>query len=272
MMETLIHPGAIIISFREVLEIAIIFGVLMAALAEVPGRVKYGVYGLLLGVFGSFIVAFFAGKISDALEGVGQEVFNGSILLIAAFMIGWTVIWMRSHAREIVAKVKKVGTDIKAGDLHMFNVTIVIALASWREGAEIVLFSYGILATGATISSVLFGSAIGMAIGAIVGTALYLGLLRIPSKYFFGVTSWMLILLSCGLAASAAGYFAAAGIIPELIPQLWDSSWLIEEKSVVGQILHALIGYNDRPSGIQVIFYLATLAIIALLMKKSISK
>ena len=47
-----------------------------------------------------------------------------------------------------------------------------------------------------------------------------------------------------------------------LASPLWNSSWLLENTSLLGRILHTLIGYEAMPSGIQVVFYAATLVLI----------
>jgi high-affinity iron transporter len=51
-------------------------------------------------------------------------------------------------------------------------------------------------------------------------------------------------------------------MIPTMV---WNTSWLLKETSVVGKMLHTLIGYTARPAGIQIAAYIASLAIIVLL-------
>jgi high-affinity iron transporter len=155
------------------------------------------------------------------------------------------------------------GEQVQQGDIPMAALALVVCLSVWREGAEIVLFMYGIISTAEeSLINLLIGGAGGATAAAILGTMMYLGLLRVPMKYFFTVTEWMLILVACGLSAQAAGYLTAANILPTLINEMWDSSQLLPETNIIGQILHALIGYTDRPSGMQMVFYLSTLTII----------
>ena len=75
------------------------------------------------------------------------------------------------------------------------------------------------------------------------------------------------MLLAAGLAANAAGYLTQAGLLPSLYPQVWDSSHILSQESFIGQLLHILIGYNDRPTAMQLLFYLATVATMGLLMR-----
>lgn len=256
-----------IIVFREILEIALVLSVLLAATRGLAGRGRWIGLGIAGGIAGSGVVAAFAQAIADMAEGMGQELFNGAILLAAALMIGWTVVWMKKHGRAIAEHVKKLGHSVREGELPMYSLSVVVLLAVLREGSEIVLFTYGALAAGTGIAAVILGGLGGLAAGAAVGLALYLGLIRIATRHLFGVTSLLLMFVAAGMAAQAAGYFSAAGILPELAPELWNSAAYVPESSLTGQILHALIGYSESPSGIQLAFYAATILTILLCLR-----
>ena len=101
----------------------------------------------------------------------------------------------------------------------------------------------------------------------ITGAALYFGLLRIPTKHLFTVTSWLILLLAAGMASQAAAFLLQADLLPPLGPSLWDTSFLLSEHSLAGRVLHTLIGYTAQPAGIQLAFYLATLIVIGSLMR-----
>ena len=89
-----------------------------------------------------------------------------------------------------------------------------IVTAVLREGSEIVLFLYGMAAGGIGRGGLAVGIALGVGAGAILGFALYFGLLRIPMKHFFSVTNVMLILLAAGLASTAAGFLVQSDLLP----------------------------------------------------------
>jgi len=255
-----------IIVFREVLEAALIVTILMAATRGLPGRGRWIGSGLVAGLLGAFIVALFAGTISGAFQGAGQELLNAGILLTAVLMLAWHNIWMSRHARELVAHLKQVGGRITEGSLPAYFLTVATGLAVLREGAEVVLFLYGVAAGGSSGMAMLGGGLIGVACGALAGVLLYFGLLRIPTQSLFRITSWLILLLAAGLAASAAGYLTQAGILPSQEP-LWNTGDILSEKSLVGQLLHILVGYQARPTAIQLIFYLITLVSIGVGMK-----
>lgn len=253
-------PGIALLVFREVLEAALIITIVCAATRGVPRRALFVGGGLILGVLGAMLVALFAGALANAFSGVGQEVFNASVLLAAVTMISWHVLWMSSHGRAMAVEMKALGGAVQSGSSSLMMLLLVVALAVLREGSEVVLFLYGMVASGAV--GVLGGLALGVIAGTAVGFALYFGLLRIPLRHFFSATNAMLMLLAAGLAASAARYLVQANLLPALTDPLWDSSWLLSNGSLAGQTLHILIGYDARPSGIMLMFYTATLLIL----------
>lgn len=256
--------GTAVIVFREVLEAALIVAIVMGASRGVATRGRWVSGGIALGVLGAIVVAFFAGAISDAVEGRGQEILNASILLAAVAMLAWHNVWMSAHGRKLASEMARLGHDVGVGARPLSAVLVVTALAVLREGSETVLFLYGLAASGTKQLEMLAGGFGGLAGGILVGVLLYRGLLRIPLRHFFTVTSWIVLLLAAGLAANAAGYLNQAGLLPALAAEVWDTSGILSQNGVIGQLLHILVGYNDRPSGIQLTFYIATLlAIIA---------
>lgn len=256
-----------LIVFREVLEGALIVAIVMGASRGLAGRGPWVAAGIALGLAGATLVAAFAGAVSGAADGRGQEILNAAILLAAVVMLGWHNVWMSSHGRKLAGDMKRLGHDVRAGAKPLSAMLAVTALAVLREGSETVLFLYSMLASGSGRSAVLAGSLLGVAGGALLGFVLYRGLLRVPLRHFFNVTGWIILLLAAGLAANAAGYLSAAGLLPVLHPQLWDSSQMLSQHSLAGEVLHILIGYNDAPTGIQAVFYLVTLIGIGALMQ-----
>lgn len=257
-----------VIVFRETLEAALIVAIVLGATRGVAGRGRWVAAGIALGVAGAVVVAVFAGAIASAVEGRGQELFNATVLIAAVLMLAWHNVWMASHARQHVAEMRHLGHDVRAGVKPLSAMLAVTALAVLREGAETVLFLYGIWAGGGNRTELVLGGAAGLFVGVDVGLLLYFGLLRIPLRHFFSLTGLIVLLLAAGLAAGAANYLAQAGVLPRIVEELWDSSALLSMDSFVGRVLHVLMGYNDRPSGIELVFYVVTLVTIGVLMKR----
>ena len=259
--------GALIIVFREVIEAGLIVGIVMAATRGVTGRGRWVSFGVIAGIAGAAIVALFAGVISDAFQGSGQELFNASVLSIAVVMLMWHNAWMARHGREIAAEMRQIGTAVSEGAKPLTALAIVVGIAVLREGSEVVLFLYGIFASGTTGDALLVGGLLGVAAGAAFTALTYFGLLAIPTRYIFSVTSWLIALLAAGMAAQAVQFLNNAGWVVALDRTIWDTSWVLSEGTIFGKLLHTLIGYTERPTEMQLVVYVATLFAMFLLMR-----
>lgn len=260
--------AALIIVFREVFEAGLIVGIVLAVTRAVAGRGWWISGGVAAGVLGACIVAAFAGALSSAFAGVGQEMFNAAVLGLAVVMLTWHNVWMARHGRELAAEMRAAGEAVVKGRSSLAALAIVVGVAVLREGAEVVLFLYGILASGGTSAASVFGGGLlGLALGALVCALAYLGLLRIPGRHLFAVTSVMIAFLAAGMAAQAVLFLAQADLLTAFDTVMWDTSWLLSEDSVLGKALHTLIGYNDRPTGMQIVVYLTVLLIMFVLMR-----
>src|SRR5205807_1822118 len=120
---------------------------------------------------------------------------------------------------------------------------------------------------GTSTTDFVAGGFLGVAGGVMLGAGLYIGLLRIPMRYLFTVTSWLILLLAAGLAAQGAQFLMQADLLPALGPALWDTSALVSDESIPGKVMHTLVGYVARPAGIQLVFWAATLLVIGGLMR-----
>ncbi|MDH5694405.1 MAG: FTR1 family protein, partial [Gammaproteobacteria bacterium] len=124
----------------------------------------------------------------------------------------------------------------------------------------------GIAASGTQSASMWMGGALGIAGGVALGVVLYFGLARIPLKQLFSVSGILILLLAASLSSQSAAYLVQADVLPALIPVVWDSSAILSQSSLLGEILHTLVGYEARPMGIQLIFYFFTFVLIGGLM------
>jgi high-affinity iron transporter len=260
--------GTAVIVFREVLEAALIIGILAAATRSVPGRNRWLLGGLVAGLAGSALVAASTDAISAMANGVGQELLSAAILGIAVMMLAWHNIWMASHGKALAISAKTSGNAIQEGHQETSVLLVVVGLAVLREGSETVLFLYGISASeGSGAAQMLLGGVIGILAGVGVGYAMYAGLLRVPMRCFFTATGVLVLLLAAGMASQVAHFLIQADVLPSLAAPIWDTSVMLPENSILGMLLHSLAGYDPRPAGTQMIFYAITLATIALGMK-----
>ena len=259
---------SLIIVFREVFEAGLVIGIVMAVTTGVAGRGLWVAGGVAVGILGACLVALFAGGLSQLFHGSGQELLNASILGFAVLMLGWHNVWMARHGRELAAEMRAAGQAVVEGSKSLAALAAVVAIAVLREGSEVVLFLYGVAAAeGGASVSMLVGGVIGLGLGALVCFLTYLGLVTIPTRYLFTVTSTLIALLAAGMAAQAIAFLQQADVLTALDQTVWDTSWILRDGSFLGRALHTLIGYVDQPTAMQLIAYAATLAIIALLMR-----
>ncbi len=256
-----------IIVFREALEAALVIGIVLGATRGIKGRKTAVAWGVGSGVLGALIVAALMGRIAQAVSGTGQALFEAAVLFTAVAMLGWHCVWMSRHGKKLAQDLKNLGGDVTKGLKPVNALYAAAALAVMREGSEIVLFLYGLAASGAGVKSLLLGGLIGLLAGAAAGAVLYMGLVRIPVRLFFRVTGWMIILLAAGMASQAAAFLNQADWLPAIKDSLWDTSWLISAESVLGTLLKTLVGYTPNPSGLQALFYAGTIALISSLTK-----
>jgi high-affinity iron transporter len=260
--------AALVIVFREVFEAGLVVGIVMAVTAGVAGRAYWIAGGVVAGILGACVVALFTGGLSELFGGNGQEVFNASILGFAVLMLTWHNVWMARHGRELVAELRAAGEAVAAGSKSLLALAIVVAIAVLREGSEVVLFLYGVAAAQGGASWAMFaGGVAGLVLGASVCLLTYLGLITIPTRYLFSVTSALIALLAAGMAAQAIAFLEQANIVTALDRTVWDTSWILSDSSFLGRALHTLIGYVDQPTAMQVVVYAMTLFIIILLMR-----
>ena len=260
--------AALIIVFREIIEAGLVVGIVLAATRGAPRRGLWVGYGILGGIAGACLVAAFASSISAAMAGIGQEIFNAAILAVAVLMLGWHNVWMARHGRLIALEMKEVGEAVSTGRRSLTALAVVVGIAVLREGSEIVLFLYGIaLSGGDSGAAMVTGGVAGLALGAGVSALTYLGLLRIPWRHLFTVTSWLIALLAAGMASQAIAFLQQADIVTALPHVLWNTSSVLSDGSLAGKAIHTLIGYTDHPTGIQLVVYVTTLSTIFILMK-----
>ncbi len=255
--------ASLIVVFREALEAGLVVGIVLAATEGVAGRLRWIGAGMAAGLAGAALLAVFAGALSDAFDGAGQEIFTATVLGLAVLMLGWHVTWMAAHARELAAQMRSVGQDVKLGRRSLAALATVVGVAVLREGAEVVLFLFGIASSGGQSAlAMTAGGVAGLALAAGASFALYRGLTAIPLHRLFAVTNWLIVLLAAGMAGQAAAVLHSADMIPSWGERVWNTSFLIADGGIPGRTLHALLGYSAQPCGVQVVAWIATLLVL----------
>ncbi len=255
--------GTAIIVFREALEAALLIGIIAAATRGLNGRGRWIGLGIVAGLVLSLVVALFTDVIAEWADGAGQELFNVGVLGVAVLMLAWHNIWMTKHGKELAERARQMAHSVASGGKELSAIALVISLAVLREGSETTLFLYG-LATGNHLGAgtVATGVGLGLLGGVMAGYLLYAGLVRIPVRWLFGVTSLLVLMLASGMGGQMARLLIQGDIVSFSGDALWDTSTILPMNSILGNLLHVMVGYEARPSVLQVMFYVITFCLI----------
>ena len=255
--------AAALIVFRESLEAALFVGIIAAATRGLAGRTTWLVGGVLAGILGAGALAAGADQIGAWADGIGQDLVNAVILSVALLMLAWHCIWVSTHGQQMTRDARMLGSSVREGSRTPRALIVAVALAVLREGAETVLFVTGLTAgTQGDAGSMVAGAALGLAAGVAVGILIYFGLSHIKPHRLFAVTNAFILVLAAAIASQLARALAQAGLVNIGSDALWDTSRFLPSDSPVGVLLHALAGYDARPSGLQLAFYVGTLVMI----------
>jgi high-affinity iron transporter len=159
----------------------------------------------------------------------------------------------QSMAEE--ARIRALGGDVAAGVRPITALAFVVGVAVLREGVEIVLLLYGIVAAGNGPAQMLSGGAIGAVIGVALSVLMYMGLTALPVRRLFAITIALITLLAAGMASQAVALLQQAGNLLDYSNALWDTSRILPEDSIAGQLLANLVGYSESPTVAQGVAY-----------------
>jgi high-affinity iron transporter len=70
------------------------------------------------------------------------------------------------------------------------------------------------------------------------------------------------------MASQAADNLIMIDMIPALIDPLWNTSAVLSESSMMGEVLHVMMGYSDQPSGMQVLVFSIALILMSILNQR----
>lgn len=253
-----------LIVFRETLEAALFVGIVAAATRGLERRSLWIAGGVLAGLTGALLLAAGMEKVSVWADGIGQDLLNVGIIAVALAMLAWHCVWVSTHGREMAHEARQTGNLAADGTGSLRALTLAVALAVLREGAETVLFVAGFMSgsSGGGALPMLLGALTGLALGSLAGLLIYLGLARIKTQHLFSVTNALILVLAGSLASQLAKTLIQAGLVVRWSEPLWDGSFILSNESSLAILLHALMGYDASPSGLQLLFYTGAIGMI----------
>ncbi len=267
----------LLITFRETLEAALIVGILytfivrtgkMHLMASIRG-------GVISALIASFVFAIVFQLLLGGFSGPAEQIFEGSVMLLAAGFLSSMIIWMARN-KNVSESLENQASAVIGNNKNVAQGLFTLAFLSvFREGIETVLFLYGIYIKDGGLSFVT--SSMGMIIALLLGYVIFIQGKRVPLKTFFNVTSVLLIFVAAGLVAYGIHEFEEAGLIYYPGP-IWDvnpplnadgSYPLLHEKGGIGILAKGLFGWNGNPSAVEVVAYLFTFAGVSYLWSKA---
>src|SRR6202023_2889551 len=199
---------AFIITLREGVEAALIVGITLVYLAKI-GRndLRKTVYAALGAAFlGSIAVAVVISRTHW-----NEDVFEGWIMLVAAFFVVTMVVFMMRTGRKLKGEIEgKVGT--LAGENAWFGLFLFVFLMVLREGAETVLVLSAVSLNSTELMSFL-GTLFGILAAIAFGVMFVKGSVRINLQKFFRVTTAIMFLVAAQLIISGLHELSESGFI-----------------------------------------------------------
>jgi high-affinity iron transporter len=249
-----------VITWRETIEAALIVGILLAYLRKIGHQHEFRFVfgGTLLAIVASLLFAAFSGLVNRLLQGIGEELFEVLILMAAVVVLTYMVVWMHHNAREIRGELQTKADQALARH-QLWALGTLAFVGVFREGVETVLFLWGLLLQAGPEASFWLqvgGGLLGIFVGVVMAWLFFKGFGHLDLRVFFKVTGVLLLFIAAGMLASVGGRLVSAGFIPPLIEPVWDSSWLLSERSLIGSLIAGLFGYRSRPSLVELLLYI----------------
>lgn len=252
--------NALIVVWRESLEAMLVIGVLMSWIARQPeadrSSLRRGVWGgAVAGLVLASALAYVTYAIQSEFAGAALEKFQLAMVLVAAGLILQMVLWMHRHGREMKRELEA-QAEKSAGTL---GIGAIVALAVAREGAETVVFLYGLglEADHGALTGMLLAASAGFAAALATAWLVASGARYLNYRTLFRVSEILLLLIANALLANGIDRMIGMEWLPPLLDPAWDMSALVSDGHGVGRFLADFVGYRARPAGILLLASLA---------------
>lgn len=264
-----------VITFREMLEVALVVGVVLGYLSK-NNQTKFNnvVYlGIFAGVVASIISALLFQNLAGGFSGSAEEIFEGVTMFVGAGLLTTMIVWMSKQTGVAKQLEARVATRLEKEE--KIGLFFLVAVSVLREGVETVIFLSSANIAGG--SGGIIGGVLGLVAAAILGYLIFVGEKKVKIKNFFAATTIILVLFSAGLLAHGVHEFQEAGIIKIGTTEVWNinpprlesgayPAW--HDKGSVGSVFKGLFGYSGHPSRAQIVVWLSYLGVATILLRK----
>ncbi|HTP41380.1 MAG TPA: FTR1 family protein [Nitrospiria bacterium] len=261
-----------VITWRETIEAALIVGILLAYLRKIGHRheFRYIFGGAAAAVVASILFAGASSLATRLVEWIGEELFDALILLAAVIVLTYMVVWMHHNAREIKGELLS-KADQALARRQLWALGTLAFVGVFREGVETVLFLWGLLLQAGPVNNMTLqvaGGLGGVALGVLMAWLFFKGFGHLDLRPFFKVTGFLLLFIAAGMLSSAVGRLIAGGWLPPLIEPVWNTAWLLNERSLVGSLVAGLFGYRSHPSLLELLVYAGYFPLVLFWLRK----
>lgn len=254
----------VIIILREFLEAALLISLLSVLHLKFFSKKIWIIAAVVVGGIGSFGYANSFATISNCFEGNGQEVITGLSLLITGGCLAMQIAYLNILYRQPAHLTTANNTALFVATI--VSAAFIIVMAIVREGAEILLYYSTINVQPGNSASMVIGGMIGAGLGVCTGVLSFVVIDQLRLKSFVITITLLLAFMAAGLIAEAIQLFIQAGWIMGS-ESVWDSSSLIPEPSVAGQLLYAIFSYEATPTREEVLAWLTSMfSLVCLLL------
>jgi high-affinity iron transporter len=250
--------NALIVVWRESLEAMLVVGVLLAWIARQPEpeQLRRAVWsGLTVGVGLAVVLAWITFAVQSQFAGESLEIFQLAMVLFAAALIVQMVFWMHRHGRHMKRELETQAEQARG----TLGIAAITALAVAREGAETVVFLYGLglEADGGALASLLLAAASGLLLAGLTAWLVARGARFLNYRTLFRVSEIMLLVIAGALLAGGIDRMTSLDWLPSLVDPVWDSSAIVDDAAGAGRLLADFLGYRSRPTGVLLIVLVA---------------
>lgn len=256
------------IAFREGLEAFLIVGIIISYLFKISEKryIKHVIFGVISAIVLSIGLAYIFELLFGGFEGKIEEIFEGSVMLLAVVVLTYMIFWMNNQAKRIKSDIEiSVEKAVYRG--RIFSLFFLGFIVVFREGAETVLF-FRAISYQIGSRELIIGGAIGIISSIALALIFFISTVKINLSLFFKITGILIMLIAAGLLSTSIHEFQEAGFIPIIKDNIYDIGHILSIDSIAGGILKSLFGYNPSPSLLEIIIYLIYIAAIIILMRK----
>jgi len=250
-----------LIGLREGLEAALVVSILIAYLIRSGRRDR--LRPIWLGVAGAIATSLAAGALltftSRSMSFRAQEIFGGSLSILAVCFVTWMVFWMRRASIHLKGDLQgKLDVALAMGS-GALAATAFIAVG--REGLETALFIWTAVQSTGSSAAPVTGAFLGLLTAVLLGYLLYRRSVKLNLATFFRWTGAGLVVVAAGVLAYGIHDLQEAGLLgfSGMNGVLFDATRALPPSSWWGALFKGLFSISAAPTRLEFGIWLAYL-------------